>query len=303
MNDILVSVIIPTHNRKVLLRKAINSVISQTYKKIECIVVDDGSGDGTESYISDLIEERRVIFIRTGLEKSKGASYTRNVGIKASQGQYIAFLDDDDIWLPTKIEKQVKLAMSSRAGLVYCGRIFETDFNREGRVRERIKDTGKFPEGNISHEAVVRAITVSSTLLVKRQLLEEVGMFDEDLRVWEDYELAMRVLQHTKAAVVREDLVIYRNITKDHAKLSNNFLDVWEIDVRQVDNKNRDLIEKLSQIDRDRHRLYEYITLFNCARKNGIVLKQMKYVMKVIFEPRVLRIAIIKCFTSNKRQY
>ena len=105
MAPAFVSAIITTHNRCDLLVRAIESVLSQTYREQECIVVDDASVDDT----SEVCKRYPVIYLQIPKEESRGGNYARNLGIKASKGKYCAFLDDDDYWLPTKIEKQVEL--------------------------------------------------------------------------------------------------------------------------------------------------------------------------------------------------
>ena len=102
----LISVVIPTYNRKHLLQKAIASVLNQTYSNFELIVVDDCSTDSTEHFMKSL-SDKRIRYIKH--EKTKHASASRNTGIQLSKGEFIAFLDDDDRWLPTKLEKQLKL--------------------------------------------------------------------------------------------------------------------------------------------------------------------------------------------------
>ena len=92
----MVSAIVTTHNRRKLVKKAIDSVLSQTYKQIECIVVDDAGTDDTSVFLKEYIEKGLIQYIYIPREKSKGGNHARNQGIKASKGEYIAFLDDDD---------------------------------------------------------------------------------------------------------------------------------------------------------------------------------------------------------------
>ena len=115
----LVSVIIPTRNRVEMLCRAVNSVLSQTFDNLECIVVDDESHDNTEKVINSFEDDRLKYFRH---EKNKGASAARNTGIRQSKGGLIAFLDDDDEWIATKLEKQVPLlkGLPERFGMVYC---------------------------------------------------------------------------------------------------------------------------------------------------------------------------------------
>src|SRR6056297_3803158 len=116
--DNKVSIIIPTYNRKKLLKNAIQSVLKQTYKNLEIVIVDDGSSDGTQNLI-DNINNNKIKYIRN--EKSVGGSQARNIGINNSTGKYITFLDDDDEYLPEKIEKQVLKFNNNNIGLVYTG--------------------------------------------------------------------------------------------------------------------------------------------------------------------------------------
>ena len=100
----LISVIIPVHNRKDLLPRAINSVLNQTFKDFELIVVDDGSTDGVEKL--DLLSSGKIKFLR--LPINSGVAIARNCGVDISEGEWVAFLDSDDVWMPRKLEKQVK---------------------------------------------------------------------------------------------------------------------------------------------------------------------------------------------------
>ena len=119
---IKISVIIPTHNRVDLLGRAIRSVQNQTYKNIEIIIVSDGSTDGTDEFVNKLkYTDNRIQFYE--YKPSKGSNVARNLGIEKSKGEYIAFLDDDDEWLPTKLEKQLEVFQKDyRIGLVYTGK-------------------------------------------------------------------------------------------------------------------------------------------------------------------------------------
>ena len=118
-NKPLVSVILPTFNRAKLLSRAINSVLKQSYYNLECIVVDDGSIDNTEKVVKS-INDNRIVYLKHNYNKH--ASAARNTGIAKSKGKFIAFLDDDDQWLPKKLEKQISLIqkLPPSVGLIYC---------------------------------------------------------------------------------------------------------------------------------------------------------------------------------------
>ena len=115
-----ISVVIPTHNRVDLLPRAIKSVLEQTYKDIEIVVVSDGSTDGTDEYMKQYADNPNVKYI--SYHPGRGGNYARNAGFDAAKGEFVAFLDDDDEWGPTKIEKQVALMEADEeVGLVYTG--------------------------------------------------------------------------------------------------------------------------------------------------------------------------------------
>lgn len=137
-NDSMVSVIVTTHNRKVLLKRAVESVLLQTFTDYECIIVDDASDDGTALFLES-INDKRFRYIVITKEESKGGNYARNLGIKNSMGEYIAFLDDDDVWQPKKLELQVAfLDKHKDAGLVYCQIV--RDYVKEGLKKEIIPE-------------------------------------------------------------------------------------------------------------------------------------------------------------------
>lgn len=184
--DYLVTVVIPTHNRSDLLPRAIRSVLGQTYKNLECIVVDDASNDGTEQVVREF-EDNRLIYLRH--ETSLHASAARNSGIKKARGEFLAFLDDDDEWLPQKLEKQLGLitSLSERVGLVYC---WLDCYEEEQLVSQRHPKL----RGNIlKHTLDRQPIGNSSTLLVRRSVVETVGGFDESLPRGNDGDFIRRI--------------------------------------------------------------------------------------------------------------
>lgn len=277
----LVSVIITTKNRKGLLKKAIDSVLHQTYENIECIVVDDGSEDGTELYIQEYIIDNRVKYIRIDSDVSKGGNFARNTGILNSNGKYIAFLDDDDEWFPDKTYKQVgALNNSLDVGLVYCGRIFEYNFQSVSYEREEIQDN-KFRDGDLSREVLTHIIAVTSTIMVKRNVLEDVGLFDEQLKAWQEYELTIRILQKYRAKKIPENLVLYRINLKDKNRNTNKIVS-WEKSVKLIEDKHSILFKSLTFSERIKRNYYKNIDGFNRARNANAGFKIVIYTGKLL---------------------
>lgn len=215
---ILVSAIITTHNRIEHLKKAISSVLSQTYTDIECIVVSDNSSDGTNEYCSNI---SNIHFINIPATESKGGNYARNIGIEAANGDYIAFLDDDDIWFPEKIEKQLKLALETDCSFVYCRRYFQKKhYHNNIEVEESSNDC---PIGDLSEKIFEHYVSSTSCYFVKKTLLNQINGFDEKVLMWQDYDLFIRLAQLSYVFCVDEPLVVYTLDELDHQKVSNCF--------------------------------------------------------------------------------
>jgi len=200
-NTPLVSVITPTYNRFDLLPRAIRSVLGQTYTNLECIVVDDGSTDDTERVVRQFTDER-LVYLRH--ETNRGASASRNTGIARAKGELVAFLDDDDEWLPAKLEKQVPLIQSLPAniGMVYCWMDY---YDNQGQIVKKHRPTYRgyvFP-----YVLDQQRIGGCPTLLVRRPVIEQVGGFDESLPRGNDGDFIRRVCLEYEVDLVPEVLV------------------------------------------------------------------------------------------------
>jgi glycosyltransferase involved in cell wall biosynthesis len=198
-----VSVIIPTHNRRKALQRAIQSVLDQTYKDYEIIVVNDGSTDDTAHYLSTL--EKKALRSIHG-DRNSGGGFARNQGINQSNGEYIAFLDDDDAWEPAKLEEQVSLLTSSAAGLCRTG------FNLFSRNGKFIKYVYNVPKFNDLFKSIMNDNFLGSTssVLVKRTLVEAFNGFDPKLPALQDWDFFIRLLKERCAiAGIDKPLVRY----------------------------------------------------------------------------------------------
>jgi len=201
-----VSVVIPTYNYGQFIAGAIEGALEQTRPPDEIVVVDDGSIDNTEIIVSEFGTEVRYI-----KQDNAGVCAARNKGVAESCGELIAFLDADDIWEPTKIEKQLaKFVQDPEIGLVHCGmREFDS---ATGETVGMIIDG---QEGWIADELVLwerPAIVVSgSATMVSRKAFDEAGGYDTRLKVGEDWDFCYRVARRFKVGFVREPLVNYRS--------------------------------------------------------------------------------------------
>ena len=195
----LVSVIVPTYNRIKLLRETIESILSQTFDDFELIIVDNVSEDGTEEYVNGL-EDPRIKYFRNA--NNGIIAVSRNFGIKKAKGKYIAFCDDDDLWLPRKLAQQVEFMENNREVGLCGGCIIEIDLQGETRT---VPHKDSIVTQYYDFDRLVRFNhIVSSTAMVMRSCLEEVGDFDENRELVgvEDYDLWLRIASKYEVAQV-----------------------------------------------------------------------------------------------------
>jgi glycosyltransferase involved in cell wall biosynthesis len=180
-----VSVIIPTFNRAEKVVRAITSVLDQTFNKFELIVIDDGSIDKTAESLSQFAG--RINIIRH--ERNLGVSSARNSGIRASQSPFLAFLDSDDYWLPEKLEIQLQFFRENiHAVLCQTEEIWVRNGVRVNPWNKHIK-----PSGEIFERSLRLCLVSPSAVMIRREIFDEVGLFDEDFPVCEDYDLWLRI--------------------------------------------------------------------------------------------------------------
>ncbi|MBR9837350.1 MAG: glycosyltransferase family 2 protein [Rhodobacteraceae bacterium] len=202
-----VSVVLPVHNRSSLVTRAIDSVLAQTYRDIELIAVDDASTDDTPDTLAGYSHDPRFRTVRNA--QNLGAAGTRNVGIGLARGRYLAFQDSDDRWFPEKLETQLKvLQASADCRACYSGAVYYSKENSYYIPREGARGA---PKGDIFADTLMINPTTPQTLLIERSLLTETGVFDDSLRINEDWDLALRLARATQFAFVPEPMVmIYR---------------------------------------------------------------------------------------------
>ncbi len=210
----LVSAIITTHNRPTYLKKAAKSVADQTYDNLELIVIDDCSDEPAQQTLSDVDLDDLVNLRVVRHETNNGANAARNTGIDTASGVYLAFLDDDDRWLPEKIETQVAALEQSEAGVAYTGIRGIHDDGAEVHIPRKI-------HGDITKALLCRNVVgTMSVIMVRSDLTEEV-QFDETFPSWADLEWYIRLSRRTAFARIPEPLVEYEFTS--HGRLSDDF--------------------------------------------------------------------------------
>ena len=194
-----VSVIIPTYNRKNLLKRALHSVSNQTFVPQEIIVVDDGSSDGTKDWVLERFPDVRYIY-----QDNSGVSSARNSGIKEAIGSWIAFLDSDDEWMPNKLEQQKGVINSfQEAWLCHTNEIWIRNGVRVNQMKKHQKYGG-----NVFENCLDICRISPSSVLIKKEVFEMVGLFDESLKVCEDYDLWLRITAVLPVIFLDQPLII-----------------------------------------------------------------------------------------------
>ncbi len=223
----LVSIIMPTYNRANFLEEALSSVFSQTYRDFEIIVVDDGSTDDTASVLQPLVEQGLIQYI---YQKKQGVSAARNRGIMEANGQYIAFLDSDDLFEPEKINSQVKyLQNHPEMGLVHSG---FTKFDHIG-YDLGYRDTSWF-SGQIYPQILLHWTTLMAidTVLVVKKVLDSVGSFDTSLSIGEDLDMWRRIARKYPFGFINKSLARVRvhegNVSGDKLKTTEGMVKYLE---------------------------------------------------------------------------
>lgn len=199
-----VSIIIPTYNRADVLVTSIQSVLQQSYTDFELLIVDDGSTDNTDIVVGS-IHDDRIRYLK--MPENKGVAAARNEGIRQAKYDYIAFQDSDDHWKPEKLEKQMAcLTQKPETGLLYCpyecqkadgSTILVPDHNIPSEEKQ----------GNIYRYMLLRNTIGTPSVLLRRQCLEESGLFREALTCLEDWELFLRIARDHEIAFQEEPMV------------------------------------------------------------------------------------------------
>lgn len=292
----LVSIVIPTYNRADLLLQAIQSVLTQTYEYFELLIVDDHSTDQTPHIVKN-ITDSRVHYIR--LNKNQGAPAARNIGLKKAKGELIAFLDSDDQWDSTKLKKQVQIFNRNPAiGLVYTGLKI---LNNERNIETIVVPSKR---GHITKYLLVQnCVGTTSSVLIKRDLLEDAGGFDLTFTSCQDWDLFIRLSLKTQFDYVREPLVIYyehdgKRISTNSKSIINGYLKIHE--------KYNLLLKNLSKKEIQNH----YVNIGKYILKAGILSQDMM-IVKVgrsfllksvkIVPPQLKTILVLICSLNHKK--
>ena len=210
-----VSIIITTYNRLELLKRALQSVEQQSYPNTEIIIVDGSNNNETELFFKNKEQKNYIRSI------NKHPNVLRNIGIKKAKGDLLAFLDDDDTWGKEKIEKQVRVFEDSDIALCYTGK------NIINKNNKKIKYSYKKPKFNSLLNAILwdNFVGTTSSIMITKQIIEKIDMFDESLPALQDYDLYIRVCEKFNVMGIDEPLInyYYNYSNKQVSEIKTNF--------------------------------------------------------------------------------
>ena len=235
-----VTVIIPTFNRGYCLAESIQSVLDQSFTNFELIVVDDGSTDNTLEVMNQFPDIHKI-----SMKKNRGVSFARNRGMEQARGEWIAFLDSDDLWERHKLATQMKWVERHPD----CHAVYTDEIWIRNGVRVNPMNKHRKYSGDIFRYCLPLCIVSPSSVLLRAELLNEVGGFDESMPVCEDYDLWLRIAIRFPFHFIEEKLIVKRGGHED--QLSRKFwgMDRWRVQALQkllqesgVNEEQRDLV-------------------------------------------------------------
>ena len=262
-----VSVIIPTYNREKLIERSVRSVLNQTYHNIEVIVVDDGSVDNTEEVIKS-IGDKRIIYYK---QENGGAAKARNTGVKLATSKYIAFHDSDDVWREDKLSKQMALLEENpQYGMVYCNFKFHKLDGTSCSIPADMNIIGEM-DGDIFFTLLINNTVGAPTMVLRKELFEEIGGFDTSLSCLEDWDFAVRFAEQFFVGYINEDLMDAYQQTDG---VSSNGKDYFNIRCDMIA-KYKDILWKNGLFDVVVGDLFQLAEKYNYLEQVKLLLAQM----------------------------
>lgn len=235
-----VSVIIPVYNRTFSVRDAIESVLIQSVKPSEIIVIDDGSSFDMALYLKSYMQHIHLI----KLNENKGVSFARNTGIKAASGEYIAFLDSDDLFLPKKLEYQINYMVEND---LYISHTDEFWYRKDRWVNQG--KSNKRYGGYIFDKILDKCRISPSSLIVHKSVFDEAGYFNENLRVCEDYEISLRFALKYKIGYLEKKLIIKRAVEKNSLSAGIKHIEYIRYEIlEKLYRENANILDKNTKI-------------------------------------------------------
>ncbi|WP_299315653.1 glycosyltransferase [uncultured Aquimarina sp.] len=226
----LVSIIIPVYNASNTIEKTVASVLNQTYKNYEIIIVDDGSKDDSLKKVNKFLKNHKEIKVKILSQENKGVSSARNKGLKESQGELVALLDSDDSWCSNKLEEQINIMNKyQHIGMLATnrnGEYYNSFFFRKFGILVPIS----------SKMLMYKNFMITPTVIFKREILNKIGYFDEELKYAEDWNYFIRITQFYPAYLLNKSLVLTgdRKPNFGYSGLSSNLLGMFKGELKTI---------------------------------------------------------------------
>ena len=272
-----ISVIIPTYNRIFFLKRSIDSVLEQSLKPYEVIIVDDGSSDGTSTMIKKNYPKINLI-----CQENKGVSAARNIGIRASSGDWVCFLDSDDEWKKNKLNEQM-LAIKKNTNYSFCHS--NEEWIKNGKKINQKKKHKKYG-GNIFKECLDMCRISPSSVMINKSVFDDIGFFNEDLVVCEDYELWLRICAHYKVLFVDEPLII--KYGGHEGQLSNSIESIEYYRIKALEYLLSTEMTYENKKEAVKILLFKLGIYLNGLKKRNKILDIVKYNKKIKFWNKVM---------------
>ena len=269
-----ISVIIPTYNRKKYIKRAIDSVIRQSYKPFEIIVIDDGSTDGTYELIKQSYSSSQISLKK---QKNNGVSSARNKGIKLANGDWIAFLDSDDEWFENKLELQVREIKKSKTFICHTNEIWIRNGIRVNQMKKHQKYGGA-----IFKKCLDMCRISPSSVMIHRRIFDEIGLFDEDLIICEDYDLWLRI--SSKYPVLYLDSMLIKKFGGHEDQLSKNINGIEQFRIQSLEKILKTLPLKHGYFNSAKNMVLKKLRIYrsglikrNKIKENAFIEKKIHY--------------------------
>lgn len=280
----MISVVMPTYNYARYIGEAIDSVLAQTRSDYEIIVIDDGSNDGT----GDLIKNKYPM-VRYFYTKQNGVSSARNLGIKVSKGEFIAFLDADDVWLPEKLEKQIDVFNKKKeVGMVYTE---NCSFDKYNRIVDRsLGKREKLMRGDVVRNIFLNSYLTTSTVMVRKAVFDRVGLFEEQLKAAEDDNMWMRIAMEYPIEMIDEPLVRYRITEGSLSRTYSKCIEGVKKNIELIRIKYPDLYQRLGRKSMDNKYYVIYFSEgYNCFTTKEYDAAKVYFKKSMEFNPYKLK--------------
>lgn len=270
-----ISVVIPTYNRKKYIKRAIDSVIRQSYKSFEIIVIDDGSTDGTYELIKQSYSSSQISLKK---QKNKGVSAARNKGVKLAKGDWIAFLDSDDEWFENKLELQAREIKKSKTFMIcHTNEIWIRNGIRVNQMKKHQKYGGA-----IFKKCLDMCRISPSSVMIHRRIFDEIGLFDEDLIICEDYDLWLRI--SSKYPVLYIDSMLIKKFGGHEDQLSKNINGIEQFRIQSLEKILKTLPLKHSYFNSAKNMVLKKLRIYrsglikrNKIKENAFIEKKIHY--------------------------